>query len=391
MSGIAVYPERSASTPSSVLGYVETAANGADITAETQILSVTVFVPANRKIRVTGHVGFDRTVTDGLSRAVLREDGNLIQLRDADTLTAGNGAADVSPEIVRSPTSGVHTYTLHFSRITGTGTTRIVAGAGFPTYLLVEDITGGTGGTGPILLDYKQNTTSTPGFTALADIPNLSCTVNVPAGRALKLTGKMQVQCVGGAGDIYVPFMEGATALGRVTYIVSSDGHYHNPMGSIIVYPSPGTHTYRLQLSKYAGSGSAVLAVNADNPAYLMVEDVTGTEAPTGAYYEALWTPVTAFLNGWVNYGAPYPSAAYRKINEMLFIRGLVKSGTTTNTTSILQLPVGYRPAWTHHVATVSNDVATLVRVQNDGNVTVGPNASASWFSLDGIAIGLGA
>jgi hypothetical protein len=55
------------------------------------------------------------------------------------------------------------------------------------------------------------------------------------------------------------------------------------------------------------------------------------------------WTAPT-LLNSWVNYGAGNVDAAYRKIGDMVQLRGQVKNGTTTAGTSILTLPVGFRP-----------------------------------------------
>jgi hypothetical protein len=53
------------------------------------------------------------------------------------------------------------------------------------------------------------------------------------------------------------------------------------------------------------------------------------------------WTNPT-FLNGWMSYGSGYAPGQYRKVGDMVQIRGLVKSGSLGN--AIFMLPVGYRP-----------------------------------------------
>lgn len=81
--------------------------------------------------------------------------------------------------------------------------------------------------------------------------------------------------------------------------------------------------------------------------------------------WDTAWqTP--ALLNGWVNYGAGFHGAAYRKLQSGLVeVRGLIKSGA--NLTTIMQLPTGYRPAASLIMATFTNEVFGRVDVQSDG------------------------
>lgn len=66
------------------------------------------------------------------------------------------------------------------------------------------------------------------------------------------------------------------------------------------------------------------------------------------AWYPEAWRIVgttnnPAFTNAWVNFGAPFMSAAFRKEKGgVVRLRGVVKLGTPT--TSIFTLPTGYRP-----------------------------------------------
>jgi hypothetical protein len=119
------------------------------------------------------------------------------------------------------------------------------------------------------------------------------------------------------------------------------------------------------------------------------------------------WIAVLSFGNLWENYGSPYATAAYRKIGNRVFLRGLVRSGTSA--VPIFTLPVGYRPpfpmlhmgisnsvartsgaastgtAHTHLVTMTS--IATRINVDANGAVQLGDTSAATGFiSLEGIS-----
>lgn len=54
------------------------------------------------------------------------------------------------------------------------------------------------------------------------------------------------------------------------------------------------------------------------------------------------WSNVT-FINGWSNYETgSYDSCQFRKVGDMVNIRGFIKGGTSNSV--VFTLPVGYRP-----------------------------------------------
>ena len=90
-----------------------------------------------------------------------------------------------------------------------------------------------------------------------------------------------------------------------------------------------------------------------------------------------------AFLNSWVNYGAPFESAAFMK-DSMGFVhlKGLVKNGT--NLSQIFTLPVGYRPASSEIFVSNNTGAFGTIYVQSDG--AVAPQVTGNGFySLSGI------
>jgi hypothetical protein len=87
----------------------------------------------------------------------------------------------------------------------------------------------------------------------------------------------------------------------------------------------------------------------------------------------------TPFGTSWVDYGSTYAGARYRKINNVVYIEGLVKNGTIGQ--SIFTLPVGYRPYGRIMFATVSNNLFGRLDILSDG--TVMPQVgNSSYFSI---------
>ena len=87
-------------------------------------------------------------------------------------------------------------------------------------------------------------------------------------------------------------------------------------------------------------------------------------------------------LNGWVNYSSQYNPAGYFREAGIVYLRGLVKSGTIG--LSVFTLPAGYRPEFQELLVAVSNAALGRCDITVAGAVltTAGSNV---WFSLDGI------
>lgn len=121
-------------------------------------------------------------------------------------------------------------------------------------------------------------------------------------------------------------------------------------------------------------------------------ESDTGWQAPT-------------LTNSWVNFGSGYATAAYRKINGMVQLRGLVTDGTTA--ASMFTLPAGFRPAaqlicvgtaskafqtsggasaGTAHTHNADHDeIGVRIDVNTDGTVVPVSDAGSTWISLSSI------
>lgn len=100
---------------------------------------------------------------------------------------------------------------------------------------------------------------------------------------------------------------------------------------------------------------------------------------------DSLWLAPT-FQNSWVNYGAGWGVAGYRKRRNIVFLRGLVKSGSVA---AIFTLPVGFQPNDQRIFTTCANAGAARIDVTAAGLVSVigyGYGGTNAFVSLAGIA-----
>jgi len=98
---------------------------------------------------------------------------------------------------------------------------------------------------------------------------------------------------------------------------------------------------------------------------------------------EDIWVRMN-LLNGWQHYGTPYGEAGYRKVDNMIYLSGVLL-GTALNTIAY-NLPKNFRPATTRYfpVAT-DNDSSGHITIDKNGNLTIPTGCSLLLTSLDGI------
>lgn len=92
------------------------------------------------------------------------------------------------------------------------------------------------------------------------------------------------------------------------------------------------------------------------------------------------WITVGAFLNSWVNFGGTEQVAQYRKVNDIVYLRGAIKSGTLT--LPAFTLPAGFRPPASLAFAASSAGAFGNMSVATNGDVTPA-NGSTVSFNLN--------
>lgn len=93
------------------------------------------------------------------------------------------------------------------------------------------------------------------------------------------------------------------------------------------------------------------------------------------------WT-APALINGWINYAGAFAATAYRRIGGVVYIKGLVKSGTAN--TVIFNLPAGCRPTEQLIFTGYSGVGAARIDVAPNGQVNQA-TGSQDYLSLNGI------
>lgn len=121
-------------------------------------------------------------------------------------------------------------------------------------------------------IGYAQVIVDITGFSTEADVPGLSVAVTVGTGRRIKITGSSTVRQVTSTGTVVGNIKEGAALLGIWSHITLTASSRDKSNNSIILTPSAGAHTYKLSLLTTAGTVEIDAA--AENPAYILVEDI---------------------------------------------------------------------------------------------------------------------
>lgn len=354
MGRVDTFPQSTVTTqPSTVLGYAEVTADQASIgTAATDLtgLYVTVTVPAGRRLRITGFVpAFYGNTATGFLEFDIYEGATRLSLNQ-HALTATGQQFGMSVERIISPSAGTHTYKL--AALVTSGTMSLGAGAGYPAFIRVEDITGYTN-IAPVyavpvgLLAQSANNLSLAGFAGSAgapvDVPGSSLTVTVPAGRTLRINATGRFGANTTSGHIVGDILEDGVVIGRFNNSDVVAGATIQAMNSVLTSPSAGTHTYKLQVYKYNGGNTADLSYGR-----IWIEDVTPTPAPAGS--------------------APSSQLGYAE--SSVDQAGITTAETTATGLSVsVTVPAGRRLKVTLHLsfsAVVANQSA-ITRIYQDG------------------------
>jgi len=98
------------------------------------------------------------------------------------------------------------------------------------------------------------------------------------------------------------------------------------------------------------------------------------------------WVALTLNTAGnWANYGGGVvQDAEYKKVGDLVFLRGLVVRSSGVDTT-IATLPAGYRPPRYLHIAVASFGAYGQVNIDAAGNILFSVGSASDWVSLNNI------
>lgn len=348
-------PYQPASVPVGRLAYIEASADITGITTGSGVVaSANISVPEGRTIRIRGEAVLQSTAVDDQIYLSIKEGGTTLRYAEHRPRLANVGE-NFSTEYVFSPTAGAHTYSLEFSR--GFSATGTLSSAGTGTrkgYMLIEDITptpapssGAPGST----LGYAESTVSQTSVTTEVDRTGLSVNVTVPAGRRLRITAHSPAMSSTVAGDSARMWIkEGATGLTLAQSFIHATGSGGPSLtASTVVSPSAGSHTYKVTVLRNTGTGSLTFSADPTFPAFILVEDITGSVWPEGSPITAgmvasepfgTWTPVITQSN---TPAQTINRAVFTKVGRLwtgFFHISFTSAGTATNNIFLSGFPV---------------------------------------------------
>lgn len=136
-------------------------------------------------------------------------------------------------------------------------------------------------------LAYAEVTALQTGISTETDLTGLTVTVTVPTGRRIRVTGQARVDTVTTAGHVIGRIKEGATELSRWLNEDIGASQTATSDNAVVFSPTAGTHTYKLTLEKFNGGNTVTMVAGATQPAFILVEDITGTIYPAGTMVTA--------------------------------------------------------------------------------------------------------
>lgn len=125
----------------------------------------------------------------------------------------------------------------------------------------------------------------------------------------------------------------------------------------------------RFLKTSVAGALEGTLNFNS-NSATNISNATMGTATITVALTDGNGWQNPTFNTGWTNHGAPWQNVQYKKVGDFVFLRGLTKR-TSGSETTILTLPSGYRPPSSETFTVMTNGNADgRIDIYNTGVVS---------------------
>ncbi|MEO5949815.1 MAG: fibronectin type III domain-containing protein [Candidatus Saccharimonadales bacterium] len=255
-----------------------------------------------------------------------------------------------------------------------------------PSYRLLFEVAVSGGATGRIDIDTAGNIIWVGGSTSWTNLSGLTFIANGD----YNFTNLTAYNGWGKWNDSrFAPVQAAKDSLGRV--------HIQGLPSSGTV--TNGTNMFKLPAGStvagfdlYNASSSSANSIMLSASGYIVARGQAGAGF-TSTQLIYLPTPILGWTaatlgNGWVNYGGGFSAAQYTESADgMVFMKGLIKSGTTTSGTVLFTLPVGKRPKEIiicNMVTYPTTNNYGRVDVYPDGTVVLREGVDPAWISLAG-------
>ena len=175
------------------------------------------------------------------------------------------------------------------------------------------------------------------------------------------------------------PALDGVVSIGSTArnYTPSSGGDWSSESTLLLTGQDYSTIGFHDSLSRVdyirVGGGVMTLGYNAGwGAARIDIPGILGTT----------WTGLS-FGSGWTDYGVGWLGCAWKKVGDLVILRGLAKRTSGVGTT-IGTLPAGSRPSGTHMITTNTDTGAGRVDIDTAGVITlvVGSSGFTSLFNV---------
>jgi hypothetical protein len=223
----------------------------------------------------------------------------------------------------------------------------------------------------------------TSGATLVATVTNFYYT----SGRRYRLFFELNagIAVTSVASCNFTLWVDGVEQPGGVWHMYQTASHQHVSYEFYLEKygMSAGLHQLRLYYNHVAGgqvtlhTDAATFEVRDYGPANPMNPATQSTPAP--------WFPLP-FTTGWASYAGGYQPGGYRRLGDMVFLRGLINQAAGAAST-MFTLPTGYRPLGG---IVLGSHISSIQMVRYDINVSGTFVTSATiqvnnWVSLEGI------
>lgn len=188
----------------------------------------------------------------------------------------------------------------------------------------------------------------------------------------------------------YPPALQYATdSVGRVHLRgMIVQGTYTNPT-AIATFPAGKRPAEYQHFPARGANGFNYMGISAAGNIEAKGINPNGWYSPQTIFYPSgvsTWTAFTTPLgSSWTAY-AGFPTFSYTKASDgLVTLKGLIRSGTSSGTVAIGQLPAGYRPKEKALIHVVTNGGYGRIDIDTDGKI-YGVVTNGGWLSFDNVS-----